>query len=185
VDAQMIHYIQPYSREKNIGGAINSAIRQLNAHPSDWVVLTDHDVLWLLPDSKAQIENILLTTNFDVLGPVTNRLALNAQLHEGVFDVYDIREHIKVAKERQQQCGNHVQQFDNFLAAFCLCFRVSTWQKLGGFTENDIQFDSIFCIKAQASGMKLGLMLGVYLYHLYRTGSDNPRTDYKHLIQPH
>jgi len=177
-----IHYIQPYSTSKNLGGAINEAIAQLCAEPEDWIVLTDHDVLWLLPNSKAQVEEILTETNFDILGAVTNRLAMTHQLHQGMFDVYDIRHHIEVAKSRQDMCANHVQECDNILAAFCLCFRVSTWNKLGRFEENSIQFDTMFSYKAQRMGMKLGLMLGVYLYHLYRTGSDNPTKDIKHLL---
>jgi hypothetical protein len=177
-----VHYIQPYSREKNIGGAINTAIRQLNAHPTDWVVLTDHDVLWLLPDSKAQIENILLTTQYDVLGPMTNRLAKPTQLHKRVFDIWDVREHIKIAQDRQKLWRSDIQPTREVLAAFCLCFRVSIWQRLGGFVENSIQFDTLFCRAAVADGLRLGIMRGVYLFHLYRALSRNPKQEIKHLL---
>ena len=180
----MIHYISPYdsSPAKNIGGAINKAITQLAANSEDWIALTDYDVLWLLPDSKSQVEQILSTTDYDLLGAVTNRLAMPYQLHQGMFDIYDIRHHIEVAKSRRDMAYSEVEPYTNILAACCLCFRVSTWQTLGQFEENSLQFDSLFSIKARAMGMKLGLMLGVYVYHIYRTGSAEPLTDITHLL---
>lgn len=173
------HYISPYSTDKNIGGAINKAIRQLNADTSDWICLTDHDVLWLLPDSKARLERILSTTEYDILGPVTNRLNMTYQLVPGMFDIRDIKAHIQKAKEIQ---SDNVQPYKEILAAFCLCFRVSTWRKMGGFAENSITFDSQFCIQAHKSKLKLGLMTGLYLFHSYRMWSESPKVDIRHLL---
>jgi hypothetical protein len=176
----VVHYIQPYSTEKNIGGAINKAIIQLNAPADDWICLLDHDVMWLLPDSKARLERILLTTDYDILGPVTNRLAMPYQLVSGMFDITDIKTHIDVAKKLE---SDTVEPYPHILAAFCLCFRVKTWQQLGGFKENDITFDLIFCLMAQKSKMKLGLCVGIYLFHTYRMFADeNPKYYIKHLL---
>jgi len=179
----MIHYISPYSVDKNIGGAINSAITQLNAADEDWIVHLDQDAMWLLPDSKARLEAILSTTDYDMLGAVTNRLAYNDQLTTGMFDEYDIRKHIGHAKLHWEIYGESTMIYNGILAAFCLCFRVSTWRKLGGFEENSLQFDSLFSIKARAIGMKIGLMPGIYVFHAYRMWSDNPAMDIKHLSQ--
>lgn len=179
-----VHYISPYSTEKNIGKAINEAIITLCANSDDWVVLTDYDVLWLLPESKGQVEGILSTTDYDLLGCVTNRLAQTCQLQKGAFDVYDIRQHIQFAKDRHDTFGATVTPYNNILAAFMLCFRISTWHKLGGFREASLQFDSLFSIKAKRMGMKLALMQGVYVYHLYRTGHSQPARYIEHL-KPH
>lgn len=179
-----VHYISPYSTEKNIGKAINDAIITLCGNADDWVCLTDHDVLWLLPESKAQVENILNETQYDLLGCVTNRLAQTYQILPDTFDIYDIREHINIAKNRRHKFGNSVTEYKQVLAAFMLCFRISTWHKLGGFKENSLQFDSLFSIKVQRMGMKLGLMQGVYVYHLYRTGHSQPAQYIEHL-KPH
>lgn len=174
-----VHYISPYAIDKNIGGAINKAIRQLNASDEDWIVLTDHDVLWLLPDSKARLERILSNTEYDILGPVTNRLAMPYQLASNMFDVVDIKRHMEVAEMLQSDV---VEPYPHILAAFCLCFRVSTWKQLGGFKENDVTFDLMFSLMAQKAGLKLGLMVGIYLFHAYRMWSDNPKLDIKHLL---
>lgn len=181
-----IHYIQPYDKTSppNIGGAINSAIKQLNADPNDFVVLLDHDVLFLRPDSKKQLEEILETTDYDILGPVTNRLSMVHQLVSGMFGATDIKEHIKCANALHDANYGKVIPVNDILAAFCLCFRVSTWQKLGGFKENSLQFDSLFSCAARSLKMKLGIMVGVYCFHLYRMWNEtNPTRDIKHLLQ--
>jgi len=177
----MLHFISPYRIDKNIGKAINDAIIQLNPKSSDWVILQDHDIMWLLPDSKKQLEEILSNTNYDLLGPVTNRLAQRYQLAYGYFDQFDIREHVKYAKRLQEANYSVIQSTPNILAAFCLCFRVSLWEKIK-FVENSLQFDSQFSITAKKMGFKAGIMLGVYVFHSYRILSDNPTQDISHLI---
>lgn len=180
-----VHYIQPYDKHSppNIGGAINLAINQLNADQSDWICLLDHDVMFLRPDSKKQLEEILESTDFDILGTATNRLAMSHQLVPGMFDVTDIRDHVKCADAMHEANYGQVFQIDDILAAFCLCFRVTTWIKLGGFHERLLQFDSLFCAAARCSKMKLGICTGIYVFHAYRLMSDNPKQDIKHLLR--
>lgn len=177
-----IHYIQPFDVNKNIGRAINAAILQLNTDDKDWICLTDSDVIWLLSDSKSQLEYILANTDYNVLGALTNRLGLNYQLVHDMFNEDSISKHIEVAKSQQKQFYEVIEPIREILAAFCLCFTVGTWRKLGMFKEKSIQFDSIFCAMAINRGMKLGIMKGIYLLHLYRWGSINPKTDYLHLL---
>lgn len=187
----MIHYIQPYDKHSppNIGGAINAAIRQLNADQNDFICLLDHDVLFLRPDGKKQLEEILKTTDYDILGPATNRLAMQHQLvitfeGEDVFTNTDITFHCRIANYLHKANYGSVIPLNDILAAFCLCFRVSTWERLGGFKENSLQFDSLFSCAARSLKMKLGIMTGIYLFHAYRLMSDNPTQDIKHLLQP-
>lgn len=181
----MVHYIQPYDKNSppNIGGAINSAIKQLNADPNDFICLLDHDILFLRHDSKRQLEEILQTTDYDVLGAVTNRLSMAHQLVSGMFNITDIKEHIKCANALHDANYGKVIPVNDILAAFCLCFRVSTWQKLGGFHEKSLQFDSLFSCAARSLKMKLGICTGIYIFHSYRLMSTNPTQDIMHLLQ--
>jgi hypothetical protein len=174
-----ISYIQPYRTDLNIGLAINEAIG--NLRNSDWIVLLDHDVLFLRPDSKAQLEHILHTTPYDLLGPCTNRLAQRYQLIQGMFDEPNIRKHIEVANRLHTDYYGLVQSTPNVLAAFCLCFRASVWEHIP-FLENSLQFDSQFSISAKRAGFRAGLMMGLYVFHLYRFNSLNPTQDLSHLI---
>lgn len=174
------NFISPYRTDKNIGKAINDNITQLSLNDDDWVIHCDQDVLWLLPDSKAQLIGILSDTTFDILGAITNRLGMQHQLVHDMFNETDILKHIEVAKTMQSLNSNVVVETDQVLAAFCLCFRVGTWKKLGGFRENSIQFDIFFSHNAVSLGMKLGIMAGVYLLHLYRLSTTH--TDITHLL---
>lgn len=179
-----IHYISPYRTDKNIGRALNEAIIQLNANDDDWIVHTDQDVCFLRPDSKAQIQQVMEMqgSDWDVLGCLTNRLASPHQLYQGRFnDDSDIRYHIAVANERHAIAYGQVVETNINIAACLMAFRVSTWREIGGFNEGSIRFDSEFTDAVQARGGKLGIMQGVYIFHLYRMWSDNPVWEVGHL----
>jgi len=180
----MVHYIQPYSTIKNIGGAINLAIESLVTSNDDWIVLLDHDVMFLRPDSKFQLEHILQAEHsFDILSCLTNRLAKHSLLVPGMFDETDILKHIETANMYSQVNYGKVSEVRENLAAMVLCFKISTWRKLGRFAENTIGFDSRFCIRAKNQKMKLGLMIGIYVFHLYRMGQPGEaKNNYSHLL---
>lgn len=183
----MIHYISPYSTSKppNIGGAINEAILQLNASDDDYIVHVDQDVCFLRPDSKAQIADILSSTDYDVLGCLTNRLAGNHQLYGREFnESADMLEHIAIANHCHERHYGQVVETNINIAAMLMAFRVRTWKSAGGFRENSIRFDSEFTDAVQAKGGKLGIMQGVYVFHLYRMWSDNPIWEAGHLTSP-
>lgn len=178
----VVHWISPYRQDKDIGKAINDAIKQLNPADDDFIVHCDYDALWLLPESKAQVIEILESTDFDILGPRTNRLGVTNQLVPGIYGEWDIIKHVEGAKLLREGQGNNVRRVHEILAAFCLCFRVSVWKEQGGFCENNLQFDFIFCATAMQRRRKIGIMDGVYVFHLYRPLSANPAMDYKHLV---
>lgn len=177
-----IHYISPYSIDKNIGGAINAAIRQLNASPDDWIIHVDQDVCFLRPDSKKQIAEVLEHTDYDVLGCLTNRLSGTHQLYQGEFnDSGDMREHIAIANQCHSVAYGRVLPTTINIAACMMAFRVRRWWDVGGFSENSIRFDSEFTKDVMRRGGKLGIMAGVYVFHLYRMWSDNPVWEVGHL----
>lgn len=184
-----IHYIQPFSVEKNIGGAINNAIAeimsvQLAQEHDSWIVLTDHDMLWLLPDSKTQVEAILHETDYDILGCMTNRIRSKEQLYGGVFSEDDrIREHIRIAQVCRDNAGNLVKPANGPVAAFMMCFKYTIWHNVNNFVENVINFDKQFCDEARRiCNAKVGIMQGVYVWHSYRLWSKNARQDHSHLL---
>src|SRR5678810_234061 len=75
----MLHIIEPYDNEKNLGRAYNEAMKYYNA--DDWVCLKDHDTLFLLPDTIRHISRYTeLFPNAGILTCYTNRLANREQL---------------------------------------------------------------------------------------------------------
>lgn len=165
----MVHYISPYRTDKNIGRAINEAIRHLDCRSDDWVIHTDMDLLWLRPDSKKQLEEILLSTDYDILGVMLNRLGNDYQLARHMFNETNILEHYKEATRRHSLNYGQVIDFPaGPMAAAVMCFKVQTWKDLGGFDENSLAFDTQFCIRAVNSNYQLGLCTGIYCFHYYR-----------------
>lgn len=179
-----IHYISPYRTDKNIGLALNEAITQLSPSDDDWIVHTDQDICFLRPDSKKQIDQVIGMNrgHWDVLGCLTNRLASSHQLHDGRFnDDADIRNHINIANVCHTFQYGMVAPTSVNIAACLMAFRLRTWKEVGGFNEGSIRFDSEFTDAVQARGGKLGIMQGVYVFHLYRMWSDNPVWEVGHL----
>ena len=182
----MIHCISPYRSDKNIGKANNDCISHFA--PNDWIVLTDHDACWLLPESGKHIEMIIKEhgESFDLIGATTNRLGSTQQLYNNVFDsvcnAYDCYEDALDAWERY---GARVDDVD-LIAGVCMIFKVSTWQKIGGFKENTRMADVEFCKSVKSSRGKIGLAKGLYIMHNYRlteTEMKKARTNHKHLVK--
>ena len=178
-----IHWICPYRIDKDLGRGTNDAVSVLKTEKEDWIGLTDYDTLFLLPETKKNIESIIRIGNYDVLGCLTNRIGAAEQRLGGYFNEDDrILYHMQLARNAWRDKGTQVLPASGPLAAFMLCFSMSAYQKCGGFIEGQLNFDSLFSQRARKSGLRLGIMQGIYVWHSYRLGSDNPRADYKHLV---
>lgn len=168
-----ILYIQGYDYGLNIGGAYNRHIQYL---PSDcWICVTDADSLTLNPKFGHHLNRIIneYGNEYALFGCTTNRLGFKTQLYKGVFsndfDVknhYEISESIKADISVRQVSGVVVQES---VSGLLMLFRKITWERVGGFKENDYNFDLAFnqAIKLNKLG-KIGVMQGVYRFHAYR-----------------
>lgn len=180
-----IRYITPFSTESkfgypNIGGEYNQVISEL---PDDcWIVLRDGDTMFLHPKFGNIISAIIkYNEGFDLIGAMTNRVAVKSQLvDEVISDDGDIANHISIAHKLWRDFLDHVEPTD-LAAGLCMIFHKSTWQKVGGFPEYDITFDRVFSDKVIKAGGKIGIAKGLYLFHLYRWGEKNPQQSIKHL----
>ena len=72
----MIYYFSPFNSQKQIGKSHNEHC-SLVPNDDDWICITDSDVLFLRPDTKTQIEEIMNIhgDKFQVFGCLTNRIA--------------------------------------------------------------------------------------------------------------
>lgn len=176
-----ITFLTPFdlTGSKNIGKAYNEAIE---AAPDEYICLRDGDTIFMIPDWGIQIKEIIETNpDYDIIGCMTNRLAIPQQLVPGMFDEPDIGKHLETA-ENLQQFRTEVFK-SNMAAGLCLIFHKSVWQKCK-FKENTVIFDRIFCIDAKLKGFNIGIAKGLYLLHLYRYGKENPQ-HYKDHLNPH
>ena len=179
----MIYYFAPFNSEKNIGRSHNQHC-EIVPNAEDWICITDSDVLFLLPDTKKQIEGIIRKhgSTFQVFGCLTNRIASPHQRinHPHAFEHTDISFHKYIAMDRQALSYEDILETDINIAGFLMIFQKKTWDKYR-FSDNSIRFDSEFTDKIKADGGRLGIMQGVYVFHDYRLGHENPMYYIDHL----
>jgi GT2 family glycosyltransferase len=165
----MIFDITAFRSDKNIGKAYNERIKHL---PNDsWIILRDADAMYLTPDYGNVIERIIIDygEEYDVIGALTNRLGIEELCYNGKFsDNMDIRYHIGIAN--LIKTDRSIKEVD-VCAGFFMMFNKSTWDSVGGFSEDmlDSKYaDKRFCTKIKNTGGKIGIAQNLYLFHAYR-----------------
>jgi GT2 family glycosyltransferase len=106
--------------------------------------------------------------------------------------------HMKIGKQLSSMHGSRVEPLNTTIAGFFMLFSVDIWRKAGGFREGKIRmdldgndymkhkskdkfFDWHFCNDAIKAGGKIGIARGIYVFHLYRPWSNNPKRATEHL----
>lgn len=179
-----VHYSNPFSVDKNIGKALNEFCSMVP--DDDWICLQDGDMMYLTPDWGRQIADAIVKhgEHYSLIGCMTNRLARPIQRHGKEFsNDHDIRNHYKIACQLKDNHWGEVRDITSqrFIAGMFMLFPKSTWHKVK-FKEDTIAFDDQFSLDVVRSRGRLGLMTGLYVYHLYRIWSDSPIGDRNHLI---
>lgn len=164
-----IYYIQSYDINRNIGNAYNRHIKHL---PDDaWICINDHDSNFLIPDFGKQLHDIIEKhgEEYALFGCVTNRLRGTHQLYNKTFsNNHDMKHHFFIGCELFKTKYTEVEETSG-VAGLMMLFKKSTWVEVGGFEENNIACDTMFSKAIISKGIgKIGIMKGVYLYHLYR-----------------
>lgn len=179
-----VWYSNPYSTDKNIGKALNEFCALVP--DNDWICLQDGDIMYLTPDWGLQIEQAIqrFGNEYSLIGCLTNRLGRDIQRYNGEFNEnHDIISHFSIANEVKN--ANFGQVIDithrKYVAGMFMLFPKKVWNKVK-FTENVAYFDDLFSNGVIKSGGKLGLMTGLYVYHLYRIWSETPTKEKTHLL---
>ncbi|MCS5452512.1 hypothetical protein ACJVQT_22880 [Enterobacter huaxiensis] len=178
-----VFYLTPW-KEGDIGGGINESIALL---PADaWICLRDADTLFLTPDVQKQIAELAAANpEFDLIGCRTNRLRSDYQVleRERLFDCDSITTHVETAKYMAANNWGVLTPLPapEVVAGMFMLFRKSLWEKIK-FPRHSIYFDSEFTKAVRIIGGKVALAQGIYLFHLYRWGQDNPYAYTNHLI---
>lgn len=176
----MVHYITSWSSQKNYGGAINEAIERLNCSDDHFICLRDGDSCFLTPDWGNTIQTLTEQNDYDLIGCSTNRLREPHQLVQGVFGSdTSLQTHYQTALNQQEIHGTAIHPFKHDVAGFFMLFRYSAWLN-NKFKENTPIFDRLFT-RGIAKG-RVGIALGLYVLHMYRLWSSNPKNDSKHLF---
>ena len=181
----MIHYIFPYSTEKNIGKAYNDQIGSLIPCPDDWIVIKDGDVAFLTPEWGRQIADVAKKTDFALIGCMTGRLRSKTQLHNGKFDhKCDMYKNLEDARELESRHWAEVEEVFGIAGMFMM-FQYKTWQKVR-FQEGTVKADMAFNRNVKSLGGKVGIIKGLYCFHGYRLWErthHGAMSSFKHLTQ--
>lgn len=177
----MIYYLTPFCSDKRLGH-IHNEYCKLIPEQSDWIAICDPDMLFLAPETQSRIEYIIQSKGgkFDVLGCVTNRVGVPAQVSEFMSNANDIETHISNCEKHWNKYGDEIQETD-IVAGFLMIFKKSLWDRIK--FEECISFDKKFCKAVRDSGGRIGIMKGIYVLHIYRmwANTENPKSYKKHL----
>lgn len=177
----MIWYSNPYDRQKNIGRALNEFCSRVP--DGEWICLQDGDIMYLTDHWGSQIEDIVKDNNeYSLIGCLTNRLRSPHQLHHGEFSTNsDILYHQVIAERLQNDHYSKVVETQKGIAGMFMLFPKWIWQRVP-FRQNSPAFDTFFCRQIRAKGGKIGIAKGLYVFHKYRLGKENPKQNNKHLL---
>ena len=181
-DKIRVFYSNPYSTEKNIGKALNEFCEIVP--DGSWICLQDGDINYLTPTWGKQIEDAIKLhgDKFGIIGCLCNRLGRSIQRYGDINDHHDMDRHHDIAKKLEDEHWAEVEDITSkkYIAGMFMLFHKDVWKECK-FEENNIAFDDAFSKSVRRKGYKLGLMKGLYVYHLYRIWSDHPSKDRSHL----
>lgn len=174
----MLHIIEPYREDKNLGLAYNEAMKYFNE--DDWVCLKDYDTLFLRPDTIRHIHHY--TEKFPdagILTCYTNRIANSEQLLKEKCDNNDsIKYHINIAEKRERLLYS-TTKLTKPISGFLMVIRKSTWDRIK-FDDGCLGVDNNYHAKMVAAGLSVLRMDGIYIWHSYRL--INGIKDKRHLV---
>jgi GT2 family glycosyltransferase len=173
-----ISFISAFNTDKNIGGEYNRLISKI---PDEYIFIKDGDSIFLSIDYGNKISKIINDNpDFDIIGCMTNRIRNNRQRVCDIKEEPDINKHINLANIFWECYNSEVISTNDYVAAFCIIIKRKVWEQVK-FESNTKLFDINFCRDALKLGFKIGIAKGLYVFHLYRWGHENPEFYNKHL----
>jgi len=176
-----IHFIVPWSTEKNIGRAYNESMEIVSEN--DWVCFIDGDAINTTTYFGLNIEKVINeNSNYSLFTCYTNRVIRKYQIPECDWKNNNIEYHRQIGHNLWDKNGTLVMDITNLkpLSGVMILISKKTWKSIGKFTENRmLGIDNDIHKKVRQNGLRVGLMKGIYLYHWYRNGNINNK---EHLL---
>lgn len=185
----MIHVCIPYDTQKHLGVAYNQAIEIFHSRAkfhggSNFIVVMDHDAMFLTPDAIKIIEGYTEKwPDTGIFTCYTNRLHPDSkgQLLGPMSENDSIRDWITVA-EKQKSKGFHVTEINHSIGGFLMVINMGAWFRIGGFNPDKkcLGVDNDFSDRILKAGYKILRMDSIVVWHSYRLM--NGYRDKKHLL---
>ena len=178
-----IYVIMDYALDFKYGKALNRHIKLL---PDDaWVVVLDHDILFLTPNWFRTISNAIVTyPDTELCTCEVSRLGQPQRVYD--WDNKDndsIKHHIRIATRLERLHGHTCEIDDGHLAGFFWCFPKSVWlkNKFDGHPIIHKEDDYLSSFDVRWSGKVKGIkrkIRGLYVWHSYRIDKDIKDTNH-------
>lgn len=176
-----VHYITPYSNDKNLGASYNRAMSLLP--DDDFACIRDIDTMFLTPDQPAMVQEYAKRNpDAGIMTCFTNRVSplSKMQLFGGtISDNANVIDHIWIAEKFKAHLYN-TTEIDMDISGFLMLVSKKTWQQIPfPETGKTLGIDTHFGRAIRAAGLKILRMDGLYIFHIYRL--INGITDKTHL----
>ena len=170
-----IHFISPFSIDKNLGKAYNNTIKNLPI--TDWVCVMDYDAMLLDPNQVKRMYEYI-----QAYPDATLFVCYGSRVKDGVPQQYlfgrkeqvaTITDHINIARNLlaadNLSGALNVKQVNRSVAGFLMLFSVETWRRFP-FDEGRkcLTVDTNFSKRILRAGGKILLMESIYVWHTYR-----------------
>jgi len=169
-------FIPTFPKEKDLGWAYNHFMG-LIPNDDDWGCLVDHDTIFTTKNWMYQMEDIIKKhPEYDCFVATANRIGCDYQQVADLRNNHDVQEHIKLGHKIQKEHYSDVINVTGRIAfsGFLMLVKKGAWNKVkfreGG--EKMAGIDNHFHRDLRNRGFRIGLMKGVYLYHLYMTDKE-------------
>lgn len=157
---------QPYREDKNLGKAYNEAFDLIG--DDDYLLITDYDVLFLLPETISHITEYTRRFQADLFVCYTNRIYPHGpQIYRGLNEDSDIKNHIQISKDCTRNLY-YVTRLQENISGFLMVIPKSTWNEIKFKEDKCLGIDTQFSKDLLNAGKIILRMEGVYVWHTYR-----------------
>lgn len=174
-----VWYCTPYDHtgRKDLGAAYNE---EMSWHPEhDWKVLMDYDVMFLSPNYYDLVRRYIqmgMEQGYGLLTVMTNRIGCAHQRVQdppggpGCHDIIAHRRYAAQLAAAPMSIRDVTFEFP-FISGLVMATNPYAWNMAGGFTDGFF-VDNDFHARMARTGLKVGIMSTVYVYHFYRGDGD-------------
>jgi len=168
----MIQTFIPYADDRNFGRACNEAMALL---PEDgWGCILDHDVMFTTPEWHRQMSDAIRMEPDACFAAKTNRIKCPFQRVDVDIKNHDYSYHRKVgAALLKNPMLVDVTENERTPAGFFMLMSKKAWRDAGTFPEGLHYLDRMMWLALKASGHRILVIEGLYLYHWHR-GAGEP-----------
>ncbi len=167
----MIYTFVPYSEKRppDLGQVCNKFM-ELLPNNDDWACLIDHDIMFTRRDWFHQLNDIIKKhPEYGCFVAMTNRIGSPWQKRGKLENSNDIREHRKLGELIQKAQYNEVipPPHRSPFSGFLILIKKAAWEKVkfGNGYDGLCGVDNQFHKRLKHARCRVGLMLGVYVYH--------------------